>query len=472
MDFIYKFLENPSNLPSFLHTIGIALLTILIPISIAMFSREKEYVELDKNIILDEIFRPKLFLTVLGLIFLPALFWHISTFEFKIIELILWIFGIFLMIIFLKNSYSWIKGNKYKYRIRYLSNLKNEKDLIESMRSIWQKGDMDIKSEKDFLGIFSIKIEQYIKVNYGLTSILLRDFRNFLNNPQIYPPILLEFIFSKILEWYHLIWELKENRKYDKDKGVDFQNSLANYLKAKDEIDYIFIEIEKLALKDKLASESYFYYLESHIKGLLEKVDNNPIKILDYLEYFFKNFYSSFFPELSAIPETYDFWYHYFPEKWKITTENYTKDSLSSYSFKNFCNWAKGRIKQATKENDLDFEEAVWGLFPEVDHEIWIMILQFVLLVKEKNKMVHIIEHPWDFRKMGLLFGEERFSDTFKLAHLLFGEYFSIESLTEHINVLRKLKIKYREGSTEDRKRQRLLQRFEEMLNFNLNKKV
>jgi len=85
MDFIYKFIENSSNLPSFLHTIGIALLTILIPISIAMFSRKREYVELDKNVILDGIFRPKLFLMVLGLIFLPALFWHISTFEFKII---------------------------------------------------------------------------------------------------------------------------------------------------------------------------------------------------------------------------------------------------------------------------------------------------------------------------------------------------------------------------------------------------
>jgi len=98
MDFIYKFIENSSNLPSFSHTIGIALLTILIPISIAMFSREREYVELDKNVILDGIFRPKLFLIVLGLIFLPALFWHISTFEFKVIELILWISGIFLMI--------------------------------------------------------------------------------------------------------------------------------------------------------------------------------------------------------------------------------------------------------------------------------------------------------------------------------------------------------------------------------------
>jgi len=145
---------------------------------------------------------------------------------------------------------------------------------------------------------------------------------------------------------------------------------------------------------------------------------------------------------------------------------------LSSYSFKNFCNWTRERIKKAEKETDSNFEEAVWGLFPEVDHEIWIIILLFVLLPEEKNKTEHIIKHPWDFRKMGLLFGKERFSDTFKLAYLLFGEYLSIESLTEHIKVLHKLKNKYQEDSTEERKRQRLLQTFEEMLNFNFNKNV
>lgn len=298
MDFIYKFIENPSNLPSFFHTIGIALLTILIPISIAMFSKEREYVELDKNVILDGIFRPILFLIILGLIFLPALFWHISTFEFKIIELILWISGIFLMITILKKSYSWIKGNKYKYRINYLSNLKNEIDLIESMRSVWQKDDMDVKSEIDFLKIFSMKIEQYIKINYKLTSELLRDFRIFLNNPKIFFPILNEIALPKILEWDYLIWELKKNNKDNMTRASKSKNSLTNYFKIKNILYFIFLEYEKRALKEWLDIDSYFLGLELHIEGILGKSNNAQKSYLKYLKYFFNNFYSVFLQKL------------------------------------------------------------------------------------------------------------------------------------------------------------------------------
>jgi len=470
VDFIHKFLENPSNLPSFLHTIGIALLTILIPISIAMFSGDKKFIGLDKNVILDKIFRPKRFLSVLGLIFIPILFWHISTFEFKIIELILWIIGISMMINILNNSYFWIKGNRYNYRFDYLNNLKVDKDLVESMRSVWEEGDMDIKSEIEFLRIFAVKVDQKIKINYEITFKLLNDFRIYLNNPIIYPfPIaLLECIFPKILAWHYLVWELKENHKYKTGK-IGSPTSLINYFKAKNTLYFIFLEFEKLALKDNLALESYFRSLTAHIEGLLEKDDDAHKNILEYFKYFFETFYSGFFPELSNIPEINEMWNHYFPREWKIITENYAKDSLSSYSFKNFCNWAKERIRQAEDDTDNNLDEAASELFPEVDHGIWAIILIFILLPvpEEKNRTDNVIKHPWNFGKVGVYIGksiEERLDNTFKLAKLLFKEQLSKKNLENYINILSKLSTKYQKDATYENKIQELLMVFKKML--------
>jgi len=469
MDFIYKFIENPSNLPSFFHTIGIALLTILIPISIAMFSREREYVELDKNVILDGIFRPILFLIILGLIFLPALFWHISTFEFKIIELILWISGIFLMITILKKSYSWIKGNKYKYRINYLSNLKNEIDLIESMRSVWQKDDMDVKSEIDFLKIFSMKIEQYIKINYKLTSELLRDFRIFLNNPKIFFPILNEIALPKILEWDYLIWKLKKNNKDNMTRGGSkSKNSLTNYFKTKNFLYFIFVEYEKRALQEWLDIDSYFLGLELHIEGILEK-SNNAQK--SYLKYFFNNFYSVFFTEISNIPKINDMWSCY-PERWKVIYENYNKSILPGYSLVNFCNWAKERIRQPKEDIDTNLDEVANGLFPKVDHQIWAIILIFVLLpfFEEKDRIDNVIRHPWNFGQNGVYVyksteeREERFDNTYKLAKLLFKEQFSEKNLENYTNILSRSNVKYEKDPNYKDKSQELLAIFKEML--------
>lgn len=470
VDFMHKFLETPSGLPSLLHTIGIALLTILIPISIAMFGGKNKYIELDKNVILDEIFRPIRFLVTLGLIFIPILLWHISTFEFKIIELVLWIIGISIMINFLKNSYFWIKGNKYNYRFNYLSNLKNDKDLVESMRSIWQSGDdMDIKSEIEFLKIFSIKIDRNIKINYKLTSELLSDFRIFLNNPKVYFLILQDTILSKILEWHYLIWELKENRKYRQDGGIESPNSIVNYLKTKDVLDRIFLEFEKRSLKERLVLEPYFCSLKSHIEGFFEKDDSVSKKNTKYLGYFFDNFYSSFFPELSSIPEIEDMWNHYFPEKWKIIYNNYNTYVLPRYSYINFCNWAKERIRQAKEGVDDNLDEAANGLFPEVDHGIWAIILIFVLLPvpEEKNRIDNVIKHPWNFGKVGVYIGkliEERFDNTFKLAKLLFREQLSKKNLENYINILSKLSTKYQKDTTYENKIQELSMVFKKML--------
>ena len=72
-------ISGESDLPSILLGIVVAYLTILISVAIAIFSEEREFEALDRNVILDHIIKAKSLLFYLGLTFLPLLFWNIST---------------------------------------------------------------------------------------------------------------------------------------------------------------------------------------------------------------------------------------------------------------------------------------------------------------------------------------------------------------------------------------------------------
>jgi len=486
MDLIYEFLQIP-QIPSFLHTIGIALLTILIPISIAIFSGEREYIELDRNVILDEIFRPKLFLAVLGLIFLPILFWHISELEFKIIELFLWIIGISLMIIILKNSYFWIKGNRYNYRINYLSNLKNDKDLAESMRSVWQKGGMDIKNEIDFSKIFSLKIDQNIKVNSKLTSELLKDFNNFKNYRSLVSLVVTEELFPKMLKWHFEIWQ----KKYELSGKKDKLGEQGNYSEISRILNDIFNNIEERSLNERVAY-SFFEHFKKHAEHYKEKLVESDKLRHYYIENLFNIFCRVFFENVKKSPENHDIWKHYFPKEWKITKNNLEKKEniISEILLKKFFRWAQVRIIEAKEEFDWDLDDMSRNLFPEVEPISWARILIFILSPYGNNKIKSIIERLWTFGFIGRIGIYSRdianskeesekkmdeamqltedvgMKNTFELAYLLFKKEFSKDNLEKYIKSLKELKPKYREDPEKEKKRLKLLYTFERMLEF------
>jgi hypothetical protein len=76
INFLFTTMAGVTDLPSIFQVIGVAFLTILIPIAIAIFSDKSEFETLDKNVILDHIIKAKSLLLYLALIFLPFLFWN------------------------------------------------------------------------------------------------------------------------------------------------------------------------------------------------------------------------------------------------------------------------------------------------------------------------------------------------------------------------------------------------------------
>lgn len=209
INYLFTILDQLKIEQDILQVISMAFLTILIPVAIAIFGDKKEYEALDRNVILDHIVRAKFFLFYLGIIFLPLLFWNISSAWLRFVEIILWTIGIYFMLKILINSYYWMKGNKFTLRFDYLKNLRNIKDMEECWRSVWETEKINPQNEQQFFEIFSSSIEHLLleKMNENLKTIskLLSDFYAFLNNRSI---IFLTFrCLPKILEWHFKIWE-------------------------------------------------------------------------------------------------------------------------------------------------------------------------------------------------------------------------------------------------------------------------
>ena len=87
-DFLIIHLSEPlskiNNFPNIIQGIGLALLTILIPLAIAVLAdiyqkrreENKEFTYLDLHVILDNVFNIKLLILSVFLIFLPMFFWE------------------------------------------------------------------------------------------------------------------------------------------------------------------------------------------------------------------------------------------------------------------------------------------------------------------------------------------------------------------------------------------------------------
>ena len=149
-----------NDFPVLAQNIGLASLTILIPVAIAIFSVDKEFKELDNHVILDHVIDSKRLLLYLGLIFIPVFFWGHSNYDFRFIEAILWVTGVISICRTFVTSYQWLKGNKFPLRFNYLRKLTDKKDMEESWNSIWKAEKINSTNEAEFFQIYTETINK------------------------------------------------------------------------------------------------------------------------------------------------------------------------------------------------------------------------------------------------------------------------------------------------------------------------
>ena len=488
LDIFLGFLEELNTFSILAQNIGLAFVAILIPIAIAIF-RDKNFETLDTNVILDRVINGKKLVTYLGIILIIPFLWYITNNVFiNSISLLLWLFGIYIILRILGDCYKWMKGHKMNLRFNYLEALKNIQDMEESWHSVWQTKNVNIQNEREFFKIFSTTIDQLLKSTkkkLKTISKLLNDFYNFINNRSIAFLVIPEDVFPKILKWHFKIWR----KKYELSGRKDKLGERSNYSEISRILDDIFNNIEERSLKERMAY-SFFDHFKRHAEHYKEKFVENDKKCHYYIDYLFDVFCRVFFENIGKSPEKYAVWKHYFPEEWKIKKINYEKNIIAKKLYSEFLQWARERICQVKEEFDCDLDEISKNLFPEVEPILWARILIFDTLYKYGNRMEFVLERPWNFgfagrvriysrdiesskvepsRKMDeamQLAIEEETKNTFELAYLLFKKEFSKENLEKYIKSLRELEPEYKEDSEKEKKRLRLLNTFNEMLKF------
>ena len=503
--FIIHFTEHLSkmnNFPNVIQGIGLALLTILIPLAIAVLAdiyqkrknKDNEFVDLDLHVILDNVFNIRLLIFSVFLMFIPMLFWEILIGLDKLIAvyfiLICIILGIILVVNTIFKVYRWIKGNVFDFRFSYLKKVKKYDDLGIVWKSIWEVKKVNFQDEIEFCKIFFSKIDhlqELPKGNLKIISKLLNDFYNFINERSI-SALQTELAFTRILEWHFKTWQNHYIfiKKYLDNKNKNKIKSFLNYSEVLRVLDLILDNIEERSLKVTDAFYLFIIHFKKHAEKYKDEFVGNGNKHL-YISYLFELFYRVFFKNIEKIDFSvkHSIWDEYFPKEWKISKTNLIDKEnalFSRLSLVYFLNWARDRITQATEEKDFILGGVSSNLFPEVEPNLWAEFLIFVFS-RSKDRVKLAIEKPWDFgfisrikmypieigneemyKKMSEEDSKKERQKTYELACYLFKEEFSKENIEAYIKEIENLI--YPIESLEENRRLKLLNNFKEMVNY------
>lgn len=455
---ISKYFSTVSgNFAGRMQNVGIALLTLLIPLAIAIISDlyqkrkdpEENFVTLDMNIILNDIFRIKYLLIYIALIFIPMLFWDISNGFFRYIEIILSFIGIYLLTQRLLSVYKWLKGTDYTtFRLNYLKKLKNFTEMEEIWLSIWKTKNIDLNNEtneKKFIIVFIDRIIYLLKNDINSESIynLLKDFLDNVTNLSINTFIEDNSGFKKVLELNYLLWRKKEENIHLKPPPQSLHWYGISLKTLSSIIKYIGERCLNNGQHHVLTHLNAFYFIDDVKTHVNAKNLQNDTK---YLKFLFSQISIVIFENvLNNDYESKDI----FPEEWKITIQN-----LNSYIPKilwnEFEKWAIDRIKKNRINpehilGDNVLEGTFSNIFPNVSLNILAVILTFfIYLENELEQMIsNIVFYGPGF---GSSSGTNQnntdvVNNTYNLACLLFKDKISedklkkCETIIENINI-------------------------------------
>lgn len=465
----------PADIKTIIQTIGIALITILIPVVLFIFSLEKENLfSWDKNVIIDKVIEAKVLLVANLLIFIPLFFWDSNNSSINLILFGLVITGVIIQIKILVNSYKWTntvemkgvhdpKNYRTMLRLKYLQDSnENEKGKIWSIT--WQTEKINPYLERDLMQIFTSMIETLLQkkecdqivryLNIFLDNMASRQ----LDDWSIYP-----ILFTGLLNWYH------ENHA-DYLKGVSKRTTSGNSaISITIIISRLIQQCAQSALKTPTAY-LFFDILNKHVKGKDGK----------YLEdLFYRCICRTFFDDVSKSNQIDSIWEEYFPKEWKITYETMSQGDnvIVRIWLNSFFQWALHKAINENTKIDGALDDTSYYLFPSVEPSLWANIIFFVftpfsddndrinnVLIKAPNfglrSRFYMFEEPED--KMGEDFSKrykEEENGTYKLALKVFGSHLSKSNMDKYIEILKKLT--FAPETREELRRQKYLRIFQ-----------
>ncbi len=445
-------------LPELMQGAGVAVLTLLVSFAIGIFIHhlgdgEKKRNFLDLHVALDFVwlFKPSLVITAAMVV--SPFFMGVNNITVRTIVFLLWFVTFILMFVILLRLYTWVKGDKDKFKLDYLSKFKKTPvDTANSWRQFWA---MDSSSDnrfkdKDFFVAFSNQIDSILKSknenHWRNLPILLEGFQSNIGNRNKVFIVVFDEFFPKILEWHFCLWNeqyLRFAKGYVRNSSQIKEEYISNSYD-------LTISIIKYVTSEALIGTvghpySYFNHLDIHVdKYQSMSIQGNNHKYI-YLESL--PIYNDCLTLIPRSNSAYDIWKSFFPTSWKITKENLEKNTISKIWLNLFREWTQSRIWNGT-EWDRDLEEISKELFPEVEPHLWAKIFTFVIRPFGGNsKVKFMIENKVIFGYAGrMMVGsgddfEEEFrksskiqeQKTFELAIFIFRNYFTVENLQKWI---------------------------------------
>jgi len=485
MDFLacnfYKFLSS-ELLPTLMQNIGLALVTMLIPLVLFIFSMEKKYLfEWDKIVILDKVLKAKKLIISIGFIFFPIFIWSYDSYLLKFVLFIFFFIGVVFIIEILFNSYRWIKtieiegshdSNNYRNMLRnkYLEDVSNlsEKEKVWSLT--WREEIKNTIDEINLIKKFIINIDALFASNsIDFLARFLGTFNAFFEKRALYSAAVFVDLFPKILEWHYIFF-----KKYNQQKER-YEEAFIALFGIESSLTQL---VEKCVLSSLGKGTSFLLFknLKDHSQGK----DNDILE-----ELFARSVCFPIFNNVASSNGRYDIWNHWFPQEWKLTKETIEdkENFISEIWLNEFFRWAQERFWYPDKDKDFDqnLGEVSRELFPSVEPILWAKLLTFIMRPWiDDDCMKFIVERRPNFGIGGRIFvswrsdGEtqkkyinerdKQHKDTIELSLVLFKELFKKEKLQEFIADMEKLK--YDKETREESQRKEFISIFKEMLSF------
>jgi hypothetical protein len=426
----YSFLKTFLDLslvnfdPSLLQNIIISILAIFIPFVIvfltAVLNSEKQRSNLTKKVLINEIFSPKkiFWLSVIGII-LFSLFAgeNISTGK-KLAALLLAIIIIALFLSSFKKMLKFSEGNITELEFLFLKKSKFSKifrkrnkqrgqKMIEAWESFWSA--KNIFDERKFISIYISRINTAFELKMFDVGVKLSEtLLNNIENRDYF--IIYNEILSNTLMWDELLWNeqqkwLKNYSKVNKSKTFwekytpTFKKIFTSIFKHKKD-EYFWqwnffhnrylTKITDLMLTTGQDAFQFFDIFKSHLHQAENKLNllidqDEKNKYFIYVTNLISDFTRIFYDKVSSASSQYSIWEDYFPEEWKITSNN-SNNNISRIILNEFLKWSRDRIIRDNKQDfDNNLTNVINGLFPNIDSLYFSTFIIWYLLYDLKN---------------------------------------------------------------------------------------
>jgi hypothetical protein len=476
---------NSDTLPTAMQTASLGLVTIFIPVVIALIQDLGPNAAIwDRAVIFSKVIRAESAAIGFVLVFLPTFLW--SFISLRPYLFVLFLIGVWLLFSILRDSYRWIRtlppegadreNYRNKMRIEYLSDDQgwDEKERVwgETWKKNWMKADGNSGMERDLIQQFIGNIDALIiQGNHSVIAQYLRTFYAEREKRTWADWSIYGDFFSKMLEWY-FIFDQEERQLLNEGNTAavhtfEVEAGLRQLLKA-----LVHYGLEKGN------GFQFFQILENHIAG----------KDAEYIKRLFIRGICTNVFEVQGNHERFEIWGQYFPSGWKTTKETLQDQNnlISKIWLNQFFEWAQRRIWNPSTEEapfDTELDDVAEGLFPTIDPIWWSAILSLLMgSWGDQSRMKAWIERHKNFGYSSRVItgsyatpeGENEAEsqlhkmidqgrkDTIELAVLLFPGDFSIARLTEFLKEMKALE--YDEQSSEAFRRREYQQILEALL--------